>query len=398
MKYDIAIVGGGIIGSTLACALSSKGLNIALLDANPATSPTTTDQWALRVSAITPASQYLFETLGIWQALPHERISPYLKMSVWESSISAATQRGEINFDCTELGLDELGYIVENEQIQQALHKIMASHSDITAINSAKLTGLDISPHDATLTFKDKPSITADLVIGADGRASQVRQLSAIDVDTLDYEEQAIVAVIKTEKSHKNTAWQRFLPTGPLAFLPLADPHTVSIVWSAHQKEAERLLNLSDDDFNNALSEAFEYRMGKTRLLSQRAKFPLVRQHAKRYVSERMALIGDAAHTVHPLAGQGLNMGLMDVTCLSKTITQALKNKKHFWSEHRLRPYERHCKAENSIMIGICEGLRAVFLNTHETLGDIRRKGIVLVNQTGPLKRQMIRYATHIDM
>lgn len=405
MSFDILIVGSGITGTALACALSEQScpLRIALIDATPAPKPLTANHdWALRVSAITPASRQILDTLRVWQNLPQERLSPYTHMTVWEhrgldSSVGSLAEKGEIQFDAMDLGLDALGWIVENEQLLQALLERARNHDNITLLRPLSLHSIHLEEDVVTLKFNGHPDIDGKLLVGADGARSQVRNLANITTKQRDYHSRAIVATVQTEKSHRKTAWQRFLPTGPLAFLPLTDPHQVSIVWSLSDSEAERHLHATEEDFNQALMTASESRLGTVRLISDRACFPLRYQHAEHYIRHRLALVGDAAHTIHPLAGQGLNMGLMDVHTLATQILKNRENNKHYWSKHRLRAYEIQRRSENSLMLELCDTLHHLFQKEYGPLGDLRRLGINLCNSFSPLKRQMIRYATHID-
>ncbi|MFN2310011.1 MAG: UbiH/UbiF/VisC/COQ6 family ubiquinone biosynthesis hydroxylase, partial [Gammaproteobacteria bacterium] len=319
MDYDIAIIGGGCVGTTLACALAQDGVQVALVEARAAPSAWPAGSVDLRVFAITRASERIFRAIGCWEAIEQGGISPFREMRVWD-----AAGAGEIHFDCAELGEPTLGYIIEQRVIQAALNARLASLPTLTRLCPAELAGFEPEPEADALrvTLVDGRVLRTRLLVGADGATSKVREQAGIEISVRDYQQTALVAVVTTEAPHQETAWQRFLPTGPLAFLPLRDGRS-SIVWSTTPDQAVELCGLDDAAFCARLTEAFGRRIGAVTAVGERVSFPLRRLHARQYVAERLALVGDAAHVIHPLAGQGVNLGLLDAAALAEVIQAA---------------------------------------------------------------------------
>ncbi|MFW5425956.1 MAG: UbiH/UbiF/VisC/COQ6 family ubiquinone biosynthesis hydroxylase, partial [Methylophagaceae bacterium] len=312
--YDVIIVGGGMVGATLAVALAEQSsLNIAIVEAFEPQPITESDKADLRVSALTRASEILFKNLGIWQHLIPSRISQFTDMEVWE------TQSSTLHFDSADIGEPLLGYIVENRHIQQACLARCKQLHNITLLCPAKPKAFS----EQGLVLEDGQILTAELVVGADGARSLLREWADIDTHGWDYQQTAVVCTVTTKQSHQNTAWQRFLSEGPLAFLPLADPYQCSIVWSNSTEEAKLLCELEDEHFNTAISKAFGNKLGEIIEISARASFPLKLRHADHYVEIGFALVGDAAHTIHPLAGQGVNIGLLDAATLAEIVIES---------------------------------------------------------------------------
>ena len=313
-KFDVVIVGAGIPGSSLAIALSQLGLKIALIDRQPLLE-TISDDYGLRVSAINEASQKWLEQIDVWKDIVASRVSPYKKMHVWN-------QKGEVNFTNTEIKKQQLGFIIENQVILLALANKIRATSNIDFLKIAP-SRIQTYKNENILLFDDHDPIEASLIVGADGANSWVGKELAIEKAVKDYGHIAIVATIKTEKPHEFSAWQRFTKTGPIAFLPLPDKHHASIVFSQDKEKAEQLLSMNREDFCEELASMFEHRLGSLELASDRKFFPLIMRHAKNYYGPRIAMVADAIHTIHPLAGLGLNLGLRDVVCLYDLIKQA---------------------------------------------------------------------------
>ncbi len=384
--YDIIIVGANIVGATLACTLADSGLKLLVIDAyKPAVDWPNNDYgdtYDLRVSAFTSTSSELFNTLGIWQNLIKERPSPFRALHVWNEDAN-----NKLSFDSADTGTAYLGHIIENRRVQQALHQALAYQRSVTLKLGVSLAALTVAKDQATITTNDKKNITTKLIIGADGAHSKVRQLANIETTDWSYQQQAIIANVKTEKPHQQCGWQRFLATGPLALLPLADGRC-SIVWSAQDDYANELMAMDKATFESEITAAFQNELGQITLASERAAFPLKAQHANDYVAPRIALIGDAAHSIHPLAGQGVNLGLLDAACLAETINTALENKRDIGREHTLKKYQRARKTGNLAMLTATHGLNKLFSNNNDLLNWARNTGFVAVNalpKTTPL-------------
>lgn len=380
-EFDVAVVGGGMVGAALAAALGTAGRSVAVIEARLPRAWRPEDDYDLRVSAINRASQHLLERVGAWPGIVARRASAYRRMVVWD-----AQGGGEIAFDAVELGEPDLGHIVENRVVQEALLERLEQLDAVRLFAPLGLESLEVEAHAAHLRLSDGSSVQARLVVGADGARSRVRELAGMRRSERPYGQTAIVATVATARAHEATAWQRFLPSGPLAFLPLGDGRS-SIVWSALTAEAERLLALDDAAFRRELAQASDLRLGDIGACSARAGFPLVGSQAYPYVQPRVALIGDAAHTIHPLAGQGVNLGLMDAATLAETLTSSVRDP---GSLRVLRRYERARRGENEAVMRAMEGFRALFGARLPLLPWLRGRGMRLVGELAPLKRQLM--------
>jgi len=385
IHYDVIIVGGGMVGATLAVALAEQStLKIAVIEAFEPKPLTEFDVPDLRVSALTLASETLLKNLGIWQQLIPSRISQFSNMDVWETSTSA------LHFDCAEIGESHLGHIVENIHIQQASLERCKQIKNIDIICPAT----PVSRSNNTLTLEDGRTLTAKLIVGADGGQSSLREWANIKVHGWDYQQTAIVCTVTTEYSHQQTARQRFLPEGPLAFLPLADPNQCSIVWSNSTEEAELLSQLDNETFKNILSKAFENKLGEITNISQRASFPLKLKHADHYVEQGFALVGDAAHTIHPLAGQGVNIGFLDAATLAEIVIEAHLKGRDIGSLHMLNKYQRQRKADNIAMQLSMDIFKRTFGSDFAPIRWARRFALKSVSQSTVLKNFFIHQAS----
>ena len=384
-NYDVIIAGGGITGLTLACALKHTGLRIGVIDQREPRP--LEDDYALRVSAINRASLKVFNAVGAFERMQQLRVSPFSEMQVWDS-----TGVGQIHFDAAELGLDTLGYIIENNVIQLALQAVLKQSETIDWLCPAEIESLDISAAQKQVRLTDGSTLTAQLIVGADGANSVVRKAMGIELVRKSYQQQAIVCTVATEFDHQQTAWQCFLPSGPLAFLPLADGNC-SIVWSLDEARVEQMMALADEAFSEKLGESFEYRLGSVRTVSARAVFPLGHGHVDRYVQQGLALIGDAAHNIHPLAGQGANLGIMDAACLAEVVADALQAQRQWSALHTLRKYERRRKGDNRLMETTMTGFKHLFGNDNPLLTEMRNIGLNVVDHAGPIKQVFIKQA-----
>lgn len=390
-KYDIIIVGSGVVGLTAALSLAKQtSLTIAIIEAKAVNANWDGAQYDYRVSAISLASQRIFKKLQVWDAITAKRFSPYTTMHVWN-----ATDTSEIYFNCKEVNQPALGFIIEESVMRVSLLDEIKQCGNVEILSPYTLKSIAVMPavSQVQIECENQTTLTAKLLIAADGANSSVRELLDIPLKTWDYQHTAIVATLQTELPHNNTARQRFLETGPLAFLPLENSHCSSIVWSTSHAHAAELMALNDEAFCTAVTEAFQKKLGIVNETSKRYHFPLRMRHAKRYVQSQVALIGDAAHTIHPLAGQGVNLGLLDAACLAEVIIEAVKKKRDFSALLVLRRYERSRKSDNFVMLAGVELLKKIFATQNTTLQQIRNAGMNFTNRTSMVKNFFIRYA-----
>lgn len=385
---DVLIVGGGMVGAALAASLSDSGLKIVIVDAGKLDFAWPLENFDLRVSAITRASQNFLETIGAWPGMQAARVFPYQRMHVWD-----ATGSGEIHFDCADAGEPALGHIVENSVIQGGLLARLRECPTIELIDGVKPQSMQIDDESATLRLEDGRQITARLLVGADGARSWVRNSLNIETTGWAYQQNGLVTTVELDKGHQETAWQRFLPTGPLAFLPLDEKHC-SIVWSTTEDETQRLLGLDDEAFIAELNIALgESELGTVCGVARRGAFPLRLQHTHEYVRPRVALIGDAAHTIHPLAGQGVNLGFLDAALLGEVIFDAHVRHKDIGLMSVLRRYERGRKSDNVLMMTAMDGFKRLFSNENKALSSVRNMGLNAANSITPLKQLFVQHA-----
>jgi len=397
--FDVLIVGGGMVGACLAAAAANDrelgGLRIALLDANPPTQPPDA-QIDLRVSAVSRASQRILESFGAWPLIPEGYRSPYAEMVVWDAG-GKPFGSGSIHFSASETSEPNLGHIVENRRLQWAIYATPVFSSRVTVLR-ATLSGLTFEDEYAAASLGDGRRVTAALIVGADGAGSASRKLAGIETAGWPYEQHAFVTHVSTEQPHRQTAWQRFQPNGPIAFLPLADGRS-SIVWTTKPDHAQSLVHGDPQAVGGEIAAALDRTLGAATIAGPRGSFPLALTHAKRYCLPRFVLVGDAAHAVHPLAGQGVNLGFLDCAALVETLSTELAATGTVASlaEMRvLRRYERWRKSENTLALGLVDGLNRLFSNSSDALGWIRRAGLGLVNDSIVAKRALIGRAMGI--
>ncbi|WP_295443297.1 UbiH/UbiF/VisC/COQ6 family ubiquinone biosynthesis hydroxylase [uncultured Thiodictyon sp.] len=385
------VVGGGMVGAAFALACAGQGLRIALVEARAPRRTWPAGDVDLRVSALSRASQRLLQRLGVWGRIAELGASPYRQMRVWD-----ALGGGSIHFDAADLGEPDLGHIVENRVIQLALWERLESPQELTLVCPATITALRRTPDGPRLVLADGRTLGARLLVAADGRDSLIRELAQIPTQGWDYDQRAIVATITPADWHQETAWQRFLPTGPLALLPLADGRC-SIVWSASGARADELLALDDAAFSDALTEATEARLGRLCLAGPRAAVSLRLQHAQRYVEPGLALIGDAAHAVHPLAGQGVNLGFLDAAQLVAALDLARERHRDFASLWTLRRYERARRGDNLAMLAAMDVLKRLFGTELAPVVQVRSLGLALTDRLAPVKRLLMDRALGLN-
>jgi 2-octaprenylphenol hydroxylase len=387
--FDVVIVGGGMVGAGCAALLATElpRLRIALLEPRPVTMRS--GELDLRVSALSRASQRLLERVGAWSAVLARGACAYERMVVWDEA-AAPDALGSIHFDAASLGEPDLGHITENLSVQAALQQ-RAVACGITLLRT-QLAALDLGPEAARFTTDDGRTHAAGLIVAADGADSPARSLAGISTKGHPYDQHAVVAHLRPERSHAHTAWQRFLATGPLALLPLADGR-VSLVWSTQPAHAAELAAADDAAFGAAVTQASAGVLGSLQAASVRASFPLRLLHAHDYTRPRFVLIGDAAHAVHPLAGQGVNLGLLDAGTLVEVLADATRAGLDPGEVRVLRRYERWRKTENLKAIAAMDGLKRIFALSPPGFPALRRIGISLVDRSDALKGSLMRRA-----
>jgi len=395
VDFDVAIVGGGIVGLAfarlLATGLEQAGnpCRIVLLEVLPPEPVAEDADIDLRVSAIAPASRAILQNMGVWDELPARRVSAYEHMCVWQAEGTAGGAKS-ISFDAAEIGEAWLGHIVENRAMRLAAWKQVEDATSVTVISGQKPVSLSEASDHCCITLEDSSSLRARLVVGADSSRSWVREQLGVSFREHLYEQSAIVAHIASERPHAATAWQRFLPGGPVALLPLADGRS-SLVWSCPDAQAKKLLEMDGTDFNVELAVALDHVLGPLECTTQRVSFPLGSGHATRYTGRRFALIGDAAHRVHPLAGQGVNLGLLDAAVLAEELVV------HFARPAAdpgdplvLRRYERARKGDNMLTLGAMDAINYLFAGPGGGIGGL---GLGVVDKLPLVKALFAAYA-----
>ena len=382
-NYDVAIVGGGIVGLTAALGMARRGFSVAVIDYGPL-SVSVNKKSDSRVFAINHASQKLLSSIGVWSLIDEEKLSAYQHMLIWD-----AANQGSIEFDARMIVKDKLGFIVEESVIRAALLQALAAVDNITLFPKHTIDQLTQQEKNIQL-HSGKHSWTVPLLVAADGANSPCRTLLNVPMTTWPYHQHAVVATVMTELPHNKTAYQVFNPEGPLAFLPLANPQQCSIVWSTTPERAQELLALSEESFNQALTEAFAGKLGAITCCGERYQFPLVMRHVQQYVDDNWVLMGDAAHTIHPLAGLGLNLGLADVADWFSVLDKApgkLPTKKY------REAYQRSRKNEVWQVILLMQSLKALFGSTSPPVRFLRGLGLKCCDHLSLLKRLFIGYA-----
>ena len=386
-RFEVIVVGGGIVGAAVACGLAQGGIQVALLESRRPARLWPEDPKDIRVSALTKASQNILTTLGAWPDMVQRGVCAYKDMRVWDGRGD-----GELHFDCSDTEFTELGHIVENRITVAALWGVLEMLPTAVCITPAQVAQMHIVEGGRSVTLTDGRVLEADLVIAADGRESALRVMAGIDVTGWEYGQDGLVATVQTERSHQSTAWQRFLEQGPLAFLPLNDGQC-SIVWTLAADTARSHLELSDEAFLESLQQASGGILGKMLKVGPRAAFPLKFQYANRYTGQHFALVGDAAHAMHPLAGQGANAGLLDAAALAEAVIATKTAGRPLLGSHYLRRYERWRKGDNLMMQASMDLLNKIYGVSSPVLGRLRSAGMNWINHSAMVKAYLNHHA-----
>lgn len=388
--FDVVIVGGGMVGAAVACGLGGGALRVAIIETSPPMPFSPEQPHDLRVSALSIASKNILETVGAWAGVVNRRVCPFRRMRVWESS-------GDTEFCSDDINYPELGYIVENRVTQLALLERLQDFENVELISPAaiyKITYCPAKPSEVELG--DGRILSAKLLVAADGGQSKVRQAVGLGVTSWDYQQHALVIYIETAYGQQDITWQRFVPTGPQAFLPLTG-HYGSIVWYHSPDEVNRLKALSFEELKDELVAAFPDCLGKVNSVLATASFPLKRQHAQSYVKTGVALVGDAAHMINPLAGQGVNIGLLDAAALAEVIVDAAKKGLEISDLSVLKRYEQMRRRENLIMMTAMDVFYQVFSNEILPIKFLRNLGLGFAERISPAKNKVMRSAMGLE-
>lgn len=380
-SFDVVIVGGGMVGQAFALSMAKKtNATIAIIEPNNP-NPKLNKDFHTRVSAITPTSEVFLQSIGIWDLIQRKHAFTHTK--VWDQN-----SHGSLDFNAADDALTHLGHIIENDAIQAAMFAVLADTK--VQFISAKLDNIEKIDDGYQLQLDNHQSLSCNLLVGADGARSHVRDLTKIEFSETNYQQKAIICNIHSDKGFDNTTWQRFLADSIIALLPLSN-NEASIVWSAENHLADELLSLSSKDFADRLSAGVEYRFGRFEVLNSAQAFPLIERSAKEYVQENIALIGDAAHNIHPLAGQGVNLGFADVEALSSQLRDSNKA----WGDYGvLRAYARERRLDNELMAKTMTGLNWIYKENNEPLRWLRGFGMNLINENPSLKSFFQKHAT----
>lgn len=383
MELDVIIIGGGLVGASLAAALKASGLSLGLLESQPA--DTRTDGWDSRIYAISPGNAAFLADCGAWQHLDMSRVQPVAAMRVF------GDEGAELEFSAYQIGAAELNFILENRLLQQALWQDLQQQDNLTLFHPARCTSLVWHAEYAELTLAGGRSLRAKLIVGADGRDSWVRQQAGISAAPTLYQQHGVVANFGVEQPHRGTAFQWFQPDGILALLPLPQ-QMVSMVWSVSPEKSAALLALPPEELCAQVAAASHHTLGGLQLVTPPAAFPLRLLNLPHIIAPRLALVGDAAHNVHPLAGQGVNLGFRDARELARVL-QDRGAQSDCGDAHLLRRYERARREDIVSMQLTTDALKHLFNNSNPLLRSLRNLGLSLTNQLAPLKKMLARHA-----
>ena len=392
-NFDVVIVGGGMVGAALACSLGGSLLKVAVIESALPQDFSADQPHDLRVSALSIASKNILEAVGAWRGIASRRLCPFRRMRVWETA-------GDTEFCSDDIGHSELGYIVENRVTQLALLDRLRDFDNIELICPAAINRISYSAESqnehSELELADGRLLSAKVLVAADGGQSKVRQAVGLGVTSWDYKQHALVIYIETDYGQQDITWQRFVPSGPQAFLPLTG-HYGSLVWYNSPDEVSRLKALPHEELMAELAAAFPDCLGKVRGILGTASFPLKRQHAQDYVKPGVVLVGDAAHMINPLAGQGVNIGLLDAAALGEVLVEAQKQGQAIDDIAVLKRYEKLRRSENLRMMTVMDVFYRVFSNEILPVKFLRNLGLGLAERLSPAKNKVMRMAMGLD-
>ncbi|WP_163557681.1 UbiH/UbiF/VisC/COQ6 family ubiquinone biosynthesis hydroxylase [Halomonas sp. NO4] len=387
---DAIIIGGGMVGAAVATALGQAGMTVTLVEGGAPPAPIAEDApFDLRVSSLNLASQRLLDDVGAWSHIPAARRCPFRQIEAWDER-----ERHTTHFAAADLGLEAFGHFVENRVIRHALWQRLAALPQVTTLCQASPVALVTGGHQALVELDDGRLLAGRLVVGADGANSRVRELAGITTHDHDYHQRALIVNVRTRLPQQDTSWQRFTPEGPQAMLPLPGPYA-SLVWYGPPEATREREALDDDALRAAIERDFPARLGGIEAVLGRASFPLRRRHAERYTRPRLALVGDAAHVIHPLAGQGLNLGLQDAAELSERVIAAHAAGEDPGNRRPLAGYARARRPRNLAMIAAMESFHHLFTGA-APLRQAGAAGLAVAERLGPAKQRVMRYALGI--
>ncbi|NOQ76276.1 MAG: 2-octaprenyl-3-methyl-6-methoxy-1,4-benzoquinol hydroxylase [Methylococcaceae bacterium] len=389
-EFDVVIVGGGMVGAAVACGLGGSGLTVAVIEQSLPEAFSTEQPHDLRVSALSLASKNILQSVGAWDGVLNRRYCPFRRMRVWEAA-------GDTEFNSDDIDLPELGYIVENRVTQLALLDKLADFDNVELFAPVSIKTIKYSPSAQTLVeLADGVELQAKVLVAADGGNSRVRQAVGLGVTSWDYNQHAMVIYVETDYEQQDITWQRFVPSGPQAFLPLTGNYG-SIVWYNSADEVRRLKSLSGERLIEELTVTFPDCLGKIKQVLGVASFPLKRQHAQHYIKPGVALVGDAAHMINPLAGQGVNIGLLDAAALAEVLVEADEKGENIAGVTVLLRFEKMRRNENLRMMTVMDAFYRVFSNKLLPVKFIRNFGLGLAERLSPVKNKVMRMAIGLD-
>ena len=389
-RFDVIVVGAGLIGAASACLFARQGLRVGLVEAREAGASAGQDE---RVSAVNLAVGNLFRALDVWPGIDPGAISPYHAMKVWDRNSPA-----KISFLAADLGEQCLGYIIENRLMIAAMMEKLQQNYNVTIMHGTEVNAIEAHANGRGVGITLSGGLSGEqfetrLLVGADGTRSRVRELCGLQTRFSDFAQDAIVTTVSTSRDHRATAWQCFLETGPVAMLPRAD-RRCSLVWSCDRDAAEQLAHLSEAEFRARLEPLFFDQLGEITDCQPRQRFPLTQHHASRYIADSVALIGDAAHVTHPLAGLGANIGFVDAAALAEVVEQAHTHGRDIGRHSVLRRYERWRRGDNALVLAMMEGVKEIFGSPLSAAKAARSSGMNLADSVAPVKRLLAKYAT----